>query len=222
MEANSFDILLTLVKACKRKGEKYVEAPAPAEYSWAKLDGPSSLLNTVLRHVYCNKGRRCVSEKAQELWIQLGLEPDAIFYHYYHDRVVYQNEQPVKVSVFTGSKGTKDEDRIVYKGDEYGYFKFNDVFHEEHIVPVNMIAKRLLKVDLNKPIDEIYKEFNEIIDRLAICRMLKTEDKVLNKGKKTKREPEIQEVIDGSYNNAGIKIAAWKDWSYEESLEYSK
>lgn len=205
---NSFDILIALIKACQSNDE-YPHVDGPNGYE-AAMGSPKYLLGQSIRQLWNRKGHRCVSKMALELWNKLKVD-DSIFKYSYQKPIYYKNEEPVSVKKYVGASSTpywEGDIKFTKKGD---YFRFRQVFHIEHIVPINVILEELLEIDLSKDKDEVYKKLDEILNKIYVCYITKKEDKELNKVAKTKRSDNYLEVISKDYKNAGIEIAEWSE-----------
>ena len=209
MEAiNSFEILISLIKACQDKPEE-PNVRGPNGYD-STLGGAHYLLGQCIRNLWTREGHRCVSKKAHDLWERLEVGKP-IFDYWYQKPVYYRNTEPVHVKGYVGAKSTPDweEDlRFTKKGD---YFRFRQVFHIEHIVPIGIILKELLELDISKDRDEVYGELNSILGKIYVCYMTKEEDRCLNKVAKSNRSDDYLEVINTDYRKAGIEISEWDE-----------
>lgn len=76
-------------------------------------------------------------------------------------------------------------------------FRFNDMFHVDHIVPVKLIIEELLALtNVNA------QTVKDILDKMHLCRMLKKEDRKL--GRTAGRSLCWQDVVKDVYNANGI------------------
>lgn len=207
---NSFDILIALIKACqKTEIDKDRFLSGPDDYE-GNVASPFYLLNQTVRQLWNRKGHKCVSKKALELWNKLKVGK-CIYDFYYQMPIEYKNEEPVHIKIYVGAAGTPSEEKDVVVSDKNSFFRFRQVFHKEHIVPIGIILKQLLEIDLSKDKDEVYKKIDEILNKIYICYMLKEEDRALNKIAKTKRSDDYLHVINTDYKKAGIEIAEWEN-----------
>lgn len=204
---NAFDILIALIKACQDNYEEPCVS-GPKGYD-STLGGIYYLLGQSVRHLWNKEGHKALSKEANKLWNDLKVD-DSIFDYYYQKRVYYKNDIPVHVKGYTGAKSTPDweEDlKFVKTGDN---FKFRQVFHIEHIVPISIIIDELLKLDLSEEKEIVYKKMNTILNKIYVCYMTKDEDRKLNKVAKTNRSDNYIEVINNEYKKAGIEVVEWK------------
>lgn len=168
------------------------------------LVGCSYLLNQTIRQYQISQSHYFVSEKAFELWNRIST--DDIFKYTYRDKVVKNTEYEVTINKYKGSEKTPFEKSLpIKKGDSFIY---NDVFIDEHIVTVSNIIDELL----NLPTYD-YLSIIKILDKIYICKMLKTEDHIIKN--RSNRSTDYREVIVHDYLDVGIKI---KNFNYKTTL----
>lgn len=204
---NSFDILISLIKACQEDANK-PHVNGPNDYEGA-MGGSYYILGQSVRQLWNRKGHRCVSKEASELWDKLKVG-DSIFKYSYQKPIYYKNEEPVHVKGYVGARSTPDWEEDIKFSKEGDRFRFRSVFHIEHIVPIGIILKELLSIDLSKSKEEVYAKLDEILDKIYVCYMTKEEDRNLNKVAKTNRSDNYLEVINTVYKTARIEIAEWE------------
>lgn len=158
------------------------------------LNGCSYLLNQTIRQYQFPKNHYFVSKKAQELWNKIS--SDDIFNYVYRDTVTKDIEGVVVVDKFRGGEGTPYAKESIVKGDKFIY---KDVFSDEHIVTVSDVIKELL--DLS---NFDYESVEKILNKIYICKMLKSEDRSI-KNKKS-RSMDYREVILSDYYDVGIRV----------------
>lgn len=149
MEDKIVGLVVFLVEGCKNEY-------AAQESGTHKLWACKYLLNQVLRQINVPPERWYVSIKAKELWSELS---DDDFFKY-----TYNNKVAVKKDYCSKQIG-------LYKGAQnqpYGYlseeqFAFNDIFHDDHIVPISVIEAELIA--LENPTTEAV---SEIIDSIRV------------------------------------------------------
>lgn len=75
-----------------------------------------------------------------------------------------------------------------------------------------MIFDELLKLDFADNDYENYKKVRGVLDKIYICKVLKEEDRKLNKIAKTKRcSTDYDDILNNEYKKAGIEISCrWK------------
>ena len=203
---NSFDVILSLIKACKNE-ETFYAVSGPRNHD-IKLGNSHYLLGQIIRNLWNQKGHRCISKRVLELWNKLKIGEPIINY-YYQMPVYYENEEPVHIKCYKGAGSSSNWEGDIKYINKTDYFRFREVFHIEHIVPVGIILKQLLELDLNLDKEVLYNKLNFILDKIYVCYMLKEEDRKLNKVSKNNRSDNYLEVIDNDYKKAGIEIAEW-------------
>lgn len=158
------------------------------------LNGCSYLLNQTIRQYQFPESHYFVSEKAQELWNKIS--SDDIFNYVYRDTVTKDIEGVVVVDKFRGGEGTPYAKESIVKGDKFIY---KDVFSDEHIVTVSDVIKELL--DLS---NFDYESVEKILNKIYICKMLKSEDRsIMNK---KSRSTDYREVILNDYYDVDIRV----------------
>lgn len=209
---NSYDILIALIKAqqddLSNQDDHFVKGPAGFE---GEMGAPHYLLGQCVRQLWNRKGHVCVSKAAIDLWNRLKVG-ESIFKYHYQKPVFYKNEEPVPTKIYVGAKSIPDWEGDVQFTKKGDCFRFRQVFHSEHIVPIGVILGQLLELDLSEPREEVYKKLDSIVDKIYVCYMTKGEDRHLNKHAKTKRSDDYLQVINTDYKDAGIEIAEWRDW----------
>lgn len=190
MEKNKvLDIIIEFVNAVKednrielKKNDKF--------YS---IFSARYLLGQIIRQYEIPKDHYYISKEAKAKWKTLSNED---IWKYTHRNIVKCSaKNEVEIKIFNGNK-KEPEVKKIKLGEK---FIFNDVFHDEHIIPVNIIIKELLKIEKLS-----YKNVEEVLDKIYICRMLKEEDRSIEE--KSKRPFDFKKVIDEIYKPKGIKI----------------
>lgn len=187
------DIIIEFVKGIKNK-DNAVEANVNNKLY--KLWASSYLLNQILRQWNIPSNHSYVSVKAKNLWDKLSSKN--IFDYHYTNMVICENKEPIKVKIYKGAENKYFETNLIY-GNK---FKFNSVFHEEHIIPISTIIENLCSLEeLN------YENVENVLNKISICKILKEEDKNLNKEHlKTNRPCDINFVLNNLYNKVGIEV----------------
>ncbi len=194
------DIIIEFIKGCGNKkkddsGKDYAvieNGKSGADYM--AINSPAYLLGQILRQYHIPPSHYLISGAAVEKWKEISSEP--IFKYWYRNPVTKDTDGETEILRFVGSKN-EGELTTIRKGDT---FIFRDVFHDEHIVPISMVLEKLCKLD-----NPDYENVKEILDKIYICRMLKTEDRK-NITKKSKRSPELdyKKNIDDYYENIDV------------------
>ena len=186
------DIIIELVKGLKSKDEAIeVECNGKTYKIWACR----YLLNQTLRQWHLTDDKYYISKKAKILWNKLS---NKNIIHSHNKLVECKNTEPIEVKIYKGAEN-KYELKTLNYGDK---FKFNSIFHEEHIIPISVIIENLCKLNqLN------YENIENILDKISICKILKEEDKILNKNHlKNKRPCDVNYVLNNLYKNMGIEV----------------
>ena len=203
---NSFDILIALIKGCQQNGDdQHIDGP---ENHDAKIGNLKYLLGQIVRSLWNRKGHKGLSKEAARIWDGLKVGED-IFDYYYQCKVFYKNDVPVHVKGYIGAKSNPDWEEDLKFTKEGDYFRFRQVFHIEHIVPISVILKQLISLDLSEDLDVVYSKIEAILDKIYVCYITKEEDRKLNKRAKTNRPDDYRKVIEGVYKDAGIEVIEW-------------
>lgn len=202
MEHNRIlDIIINLLIGIKNNNKLVDQSSIDGELN---LNGCSYLLNQTIRQYQFPSSHYYVSQKAQELWDKIST--DSIFNYTYRDTVTKNVDGAVSISKFRGGEGTPYTTTTISRGDT---FVFKDVFTDEHIVTVSNIIDELLSLP-----EYDYESIERVLNRIYICKMLKSEDRSI-KSKKN-RSTDYREVIVFDYDEVGIKIL---DFDYKSVLE---
>ncbi len=206
-DTNLFDYFSALIEACQKdKNQPRIYAPTGYDYC---LEGAYYLLNQSIRQLAFRKGHRCVSKAAFTLWNNLQVR-QPIFNYWYQKPVCYNNSEPVTVSFYRGAGSEPFLRKEIKFEGKNSCFPFRQVFHVEHVVPVNVILNQLLNVNLSDNKEKVYENIHTVLDKIYLCYMTKEEDRRLNKIAKTRRSDNFAEVIAKEYRDAGIEIALWQ------------
>lgn len=161
------------------------------EENGEKIHNTSYLLNQTLRQYELKHEHYFISEKANLLWERLTSED--IMSCYYQHKVKCDRATGIIVREYVGNSKHSNE-RLINKDDVITY---RAVFHDEHIVPINIIQQELN--DLATLDDESVKT---VLGKIRICRMLKEEDKeTVNK---RNRSSDYRKAIADNYTPKGI------------------
>ena len=202
MEQNRIlDIIISLLVGVKNNNKLVDQSAIEGELT---LNGCSYLLNQTIRQYQFPSNHYYVSQKAQELWDKIST--DSIFNYTYRDTVTKNVDGTVSISKFRGGEGTPYTNTTISRGDT---FVFKDVFTDEHIVTVSNIIDELLSLP-----EYDYESIEKVLNKIYICKMLKSEDRSI-KSKKN-RSTDYREVIVFDYDEVGIKIL---NFDYKSVLE---
>ena len=78
-------------------------------------------------------------------------------------------------------------------------FVFNDIFHEDHVIPVVYFVDELIRLDLEELTEE---KVEDILDGMYIAKILKEEDRSLPR---TKRPLTFEEVLATTYKSIELQ-----------------
>ena len=132
------------------------------------------------------------------MWQQL--TTDKMDDYSYQKKVTLIRNEHLSVTTFKGNSKIP-YDRDLAKGDA---FAFREVFHDEHIIPIKIIIKQLLELDV--PTEE---NIVKILSKISICRMLKTEDRSIYNSHN--RSSDVGKIIETNYLKSGVYV---KDYPY--------
>ena len=197
MEKNEvFDIIITFVNACKKDKEH-----AFIESNGKKIWSANYLLNQILRQYYIDDNHILVSKKAQELWDKIAVETDIKRFNY---RKTFTSKANTKIKMYFGAK----KDGILTPIKEKEKVVWNNIFHDEHTVPINVIIKELCALEILN-----YENVSKVLNKIYICKMLKEEDRKIEQ--KSNRSSNIIYVIENDYKNKddgeSIQIHNWEE-----------
>lgn len=157
------------------------------------LTASKYLLNQVLRNLALPWSHYYFSQKAISLWQRVCA--GKITDKFYKDRVNCKSGVSDHIMKFKGNSSEFNDYEINPNGD---WFSYRQVFHDEHMTTINDIIGELSKLD-----DPTTEEISKILDRIYICRMLKTEDRI-PKRQKT-RGLDLGKIIE-MYKSCGIEV----------------
>lgn len=196
------DIIISLTKAIQStskegKGDAYFYFDDGINRLW----GAKYLLGQVLRQYRIEKDHFFVSVAANELWSKITNE-EMDKYHYTM-RVPVHHE--CELDLYKGAASSPFELGKLHKPN--ATFQYRQVFHDEHVIPIETIIKKL-----EEEKDLSYSNVQKILDNIYLCRMLKSENIELNKGNRNKRCWNVKETIEKIYKDIhGIEIVGWEE-----------
>ena len=185
------DIIISFVKACKNDLDH-----AFIEDNGKKIWSAHYLLNQILRQYYIDDNHILVSKKAHELWNEITNEL-SIKRFSYRQQVVSKTTR--EIDIYKGASKTPVKSKI----NANKKFTWNDIFHDEHAIPISTIIKELCKLE-----EITYENVSKILDKIYICKMLKEEDRQIKE--KNDRPLSIIEVVEKIYN-PNIEIYNWSE-----------
>lgn len=202
MERNRIlDIVVNLLIGIKSNNKLVDQSSIDGEL---KLNGCSYLLNQTIRQYQFPQSHYYVSEKAKKLWDTIS--SDSIFNYTYRDTVTKDVEGEVVIEKFRGGEGKPYATSKIKRGDS---FIFKDVFTDEHIVTVSNIIDELLSLP-----EYSYESIENVLNKIYICKMLKSEDRSIQS--KKNRSTDYREVVVFEYDEVGIKLL---NFDYKSVLE---
>ncbi len=152
------------------------------------------LLNQSIREYEIPSSNWHISVAARDLWDSL--TTDSIWNYHYRDVVGCNNlQQPMSVELFRGASKEGGEKEL-FPNDS---FLFNELFHEDHVIPVSMILDELINKNASNEAD-----IKTILDNMHICVILKEEDRKI--GRTTGRTLDFNQTIQNVYNANGIYL----------------
>ena len=159
------------------------------------------LLNQTVRQFHLDSSHFFVSKKAKACWNEIVADGKRIEDCFYGEIIKCKDiEHPEKYPRFVGAKKEGSSSCIFHSKGEC-YFKFNDLFHCEHIVPVCQIVDALLKLD-NPSETSVFG----ILNQIYICKMLKEEDRTIQKKSNRGDDLDYIRIYKTIYHDAGIII----------------
>ena len=193
MENKVLDIIIEFIKGYNAKDSRLL-----SEDGKSGINSCNYLLPQIIRQYCLNVNQIYISTEAINLWNQISGEP--IFDYWYRDKVTMTKDGEVEIEEYVGNSNKPKELRKLKKNDT---FTFRDVFHDEHIIPIKMIVDELVALK-----DPNYENVKSILDKLAVCRMLKTQDrKIIHK---YNRSTNLCEVFKTDYKD--IELQQLKEW----------
>lgn len=165
---------------------------------WDVNNSANYLLSQVIRQLKVSNENMYVSKSALIEWNKLtnnsGVE--GLRKVQFRDKITTCGEGYYEL--FSGSK-MSGELKKLNVGEK---FVFNDIFHEEHIIPVSVIVDDLFQLYSDGKLTR--ESVEKTIKKISICIMLKTENADLNKIAKSKRPNSVEEVFEVVYKMANI------------------
>ena len=151
------------------------------------------LLGQIIRSYYLPPTNYHISVAAMALWNRITSAD--IHKHFYAETIVCDRADDVEVNIYKGNAKSGEKTKIMMNSR----LRYNDVFHNEHMVSVKTITTQLLTEK-----DISCEKVSEILNKIHICRILKDEDKKIKH--KSTRPDDYKIVIKNDYREAGIEI----------------
>lgn len=201
MEKNVvLDVIVTFLEAIKdgrknklSRGEMCISYKS--EIREYKIKNVGYLLNQIIRQYEVPKSHYLISKKAKELWESV--TDENIDNYYYKMSVKCKPDTHIKLMKYIGASKTPTQEIDLSKKKRFCY---NDIFHDDHIIPVSVIIEKLLALD-----NPTYDKVECILDKIYYCRLTKGEDRAVNE--RNKRPFDVGKVIKEIYlGEHGIEI----------------
>ena len=200
MDKEVLDFIIYLVKR-KKEIDENGKRNLGNLVAWDINNSASYLLSQVIRQLKIPDENKFVSERALIEWNKLTNNSGEreLKKVQFRDKIISQGEGEHRI--YKGNKMEPEAKAQEIKKSEK--FVFNDIFHEEHIIPVSVIVEELLQLNNNSL---NYEKVEEIIQKIVLCIMLKSENAKLNKVAKSKRPNNIDDVINKVYLREDVNI----------------
>ena len=195
------DIIIEFVKAIKNtpkinKDEAYFYMNDGKNILW----NAKYLLGQVLRQYAIKPNHKFISVRASKLWKEI---TDEEIDNYYYTKGVPVHRETI-LNLYKGAEKEPSQKDIKFEvGQKFAY---RQVFHDEHIIPIDMVIEKLCELESVN-----YENVQKILDNIYMCRMLKSENIKLNKGNKSKRNWNVIDTIEDIYiEKNDIQILDWE------------
>jgi hypothetical protein len=182
---NIYEIIQILAKNIKEESEELND--------FEKKSSCMYLLNQTIRQVKLDETHYTISKKAKELWNEIIEDGEGYKNFFYNEIITIKKDS--EIDLYKGNE-KKPYSRDKLKANSK--ISYNKIFHNEHTIPVSTIIDEILKTDLS------IEKINEVIGKISICRMLKSEDRLLKTTRK--RVFDLKTIYNNEYNEAGIEI----------------
>ena len=178
----------------------YKKLTVPLNHNNKEKRSLKYLLNQSIREYNIPLENRHVSKKANNLWKKITTKDIRTFH--YRDKVVCENlKSPIHNVMFYNSAHKNGMPQTL--SSNTNSFPFNNVFHEEHIVPVSLILNEMVKMDT---FDD--NSIKAQLDKMHLCVMLKKEDRAINSkmGKTANRTLNFDTNVNNIYGECDITL----------------
>lgn len=180
------DLVITGVSGYKDSIQKYPDNAALCRAFKYLINQTVRLYIIPPQHMY-------VSEKAKALWGELTSDNIRLAGH--RRQIICDKLTTQKiVKTYMGARKINRE-LPLQKGDK---FVFNDIFQEDHIIPVDYFVDELIQLGLEELTEE---NVEGILDGMYIAKILKEEDRRLPR---TKRPHSFDKVVTDTYKGIFI------------------
>lgn len=173
----------------------------PQEKGGRIIWGVDYLLGQIIRQIDVPAERKHLSVGAKEKWKELGFDEKDIWKYNYQDWISCNTS--VTAIKYKGASKNGVEVSVAKNGG----FTFREVFHDEHIVPIHDILEELFKMPKEQLTHEIISEY---LDKIHICRILKSEDRKICPKYKRGCELDYKKIYEKYYVTKGVIIPDFK------------
>ena len=135
------------------------------------------------------------------MWKKLsptGKKGDSITDYYYREVLTIQNDLNEEVGLYKGADSKPSSFVEIRRGNK---FIFNDIFHLEHMIPIHVIKEQLLALDSESLTK---KNVEQILSKMYVCRMLKSEDRLIDSAYKKNRPFDLNRILKEVYTKIEI------------------
>lgn len=196
MEQNKvIDIIIEFINGIKG-GNKIVLNYKGEVY---RLYNSKYLLNQIIRQYSLEWSHYYFSKKAFELWQKISTQKWTKTF--YRAKVICDIGDGIEIEKFKGSAKNGVKHTLSGSND---WFYYREVFHDEHMITISDIINELVSLEVVNRENVI-----AVLDKIYICRMLKTEDR-LEKPQR-KRGLDLDYVINEVYKPCGIEVINYND-----------
>ena len=204
MRNDVFDIIISLVNSLKEPTEfKQHYIKSSFENKNYCIYNAEYLLNQILRQISIPDDHYLISKGAKDLWDKLspnGKNGNKISDYWYREVLTVNSKTSVNVKEFKGASKSATNVPLT-KGST---FIFNDVFHLEHVIPIQMIIDELTR--LSKAGELNYQSLAHVLNMIYVCRMTKEEDRKIEPRYKSQRFLDLEKVKSEVYAPVGIEV----------------
>ena len=163
------------------------------------------LLNQTIRMFHFDSSHFLVSKAAQQCWDELVVTSEdnsPRIDDFFNNEIIEckKVDHPELFPRYIGARKIAEHSCIWERKGKY-YFKFNDLFHCEHIVPVNQIVDKLMELPSLSEASVL-----EIINKIYICKILKEEDRRIPKKSNRGDDLDYLRIINTIYKEVGIEV----------------
>ena len=182
MKKEVLDFIIYLIKCTKDGKQNYDDLE-----DWSVNGSAKYLLNQVIRQLKVPDCNIFISKNAWAQW--KSLTDDNIMCKFYKDPVRAKIDCELEQYI-----GNKKEPSNSIKVNSGSCFSFNDVFHDEHIIPIKVIIDQLCALSES---ELTYENIEKILKKIYLCKILKSEDRSIIH--KFNRANNIEEILTSDY-----------------------